>query len=472
MRAITIALLALTTASTPARAQSPSPYSLPTDPVLSRLISESLSALPELRSTQALVRAQAARVPQAGALPDPMIQVGIQNDGFTSWEVGEMENSYYSIMASQAFPWPGKRGLRSEIAELGVGQSKRAVERLRLSTEADVRRLYIALILVRDRLAVQGRLVVLWEKSAEVARAVYEAGGGSQADLLRSQLELGRLKQRRVALQAEERTLVQGLNRLRGHALDEAIVTPVHLAELGTPALIDEKAAVEHALASSPELAAARISVNEAGRRITLAKKSYYPDLTVSAGIMPRGVDLPPMWLLTVGGAIPMWAGRKQDRAVEESEALAAASRSTALGFEQVLRLRVGERLTALSALMETIRIYREGLLVQSEATAESTLAQFRVGKVGFTAVLDANAGLLADEDAFLQAIAEAQRLAIAAYEISLEPVPLSAGGAMSRAGMPGLGAMGAASAASTTTSDASASEGASAGTDRSMSGM
>lgn len=427
----------------PARAQPAGPVTLPADPILSRLIAESLSARPEIRESEAIVKAQSARVPQAGATPDPMLQIGVQNDGFTSWEVGRMPSSYYSIMVSQTFPWPGKLGLAEEIASLGVRQSQRGVERLRLTTEADVRRLYLALVLVRDRLALLDRLAALWGKSAEIARAVYEAGGGSQSDILRAQLERNRLEQRRVRYRAEEQTLVQGLNRLRGRALDEAIVTTVHLSDLGLPALPEEKAAVERALAESPELAAARISVTAAERSVELAGKSYYPDLTVSAGVMPRGGDFPPMWLLTVGGTIPVWAGSRQSRAVDEVKARAAASRANADAIEQVLRLRVHERITALLALSDTIRIYSEGLLVQSRATAESTLAQYQVGKVSFASVLDANAGVLADEEGYLLALADAHRIAIATYEISLDPVASPSVATMSGQRMPGQSAMG-----------------------------
>ena len=83
----------------------------------------------------------------------------------------------------------------------------------------------------------------------------------------------------------------------------------------------------------------------------------------------------------------------------------------------------MAERRTAYAALLETIRLFREGLLVQSRATADSTLAQYRVGKVTFASVLEANAGYINDEESFLAAVADAQRIAIAAAEVSLEQV-------------------------------------------------
>ncbi len=203
----------------------PTARPLPTDSTLAQLIDESLSARPELKKAAAVIDAESERIPQAGSLPDPMLQVGWQNDGFTSLSLGRMENSYVSLMVSQTFPWTGKRGLRRSVAELEVTQARLTVTRLRLSTEAEVRRAYLDLVLVRDRLALLEKLQVIWDRSLGVARARYEAGDGAQSDVLRSQLELNRLKQRRIGLAAEERTRAQDLNRLRAHPLDEPIVT-------------------------------------------------------------------------------------------------------------------------------------------------------------------------------------------------------------------------------------------------------
>src|SRR3954469_7898231 len=99
-------LLAFALGSHSVRAQTS--VSLPSDPTLASLIQQSLSARPELARVRALVRANRERLPQARAMPDPMLQVGIQNDGFKSIQIGTMDTSYLSVMATQTFPWPGK----------------------------------------------------------------------------------------------------------------------------------------------------------------------------------------------------------------------------------------------------------------------------------------------------------------------------------------------------------------------------
>ncbi|MBI4817428.1 MAG: TolC family protein [Deltaproteobacteria bacterium] len=428
--------LALLAAARSAGAQA-AEVSLPTDATLTQLIDQSLSARPELARAEAVVHAEEERIPQAGALPDPMLQIGIQNDGFTSIEIGRMDSSFLSFMGSQTFPWPGKLGLRTEAAELGATQAKQGVSRVRLSTEADVRRAYLDLVLVRDRLGLLDQLEAIWQKSLGLARVRYEAGDGAQSDVLRAQLELKRIQQRRVGLQAEERATVQGVNRLRAHPLDEAIATTMHIRELPELTRFEGWFSADRAIERSPELAAARLGIMRADRSVALAEKSYYPDLTVGAGIMVRG-QLPPMWLVTVGGPLPVFAGSKQSRAVAENRAWSSASQSEAVAIEQLLRLRSGERHTAFSALLEIVDLYAQGLLIQSEATSESTLSQYKVGKVSFASVLEVNAGFIADQEGYLESVAAAYRILIAETEVSLATTPMAVGAAGGSGAMPG----------------------------------
>jgi outer membrane protein TolC len=295
---------------------------------------------------------------------------------------------------------------------------------------------------------------------------VYETGSGSQSDMLRAQLELIRTKQQRISLKAEERALVLNLNRLRNHPFSEAIQTPTKLTDLTPPNKIEPQAAQNDAARRSPELAASRLGLEASEASIAVAKKSYFPDPIVSTGIMLRGGEFPPMWAVSVGGTLPVYAKLRQNRAVDEAEAKRAANRAEVDAVEQLLRLRVEERLSALAALNETLQLYREGLLVQSETVAGSTLIQYQIGKASFASVLEAEAGYVLDEETFLQTIAEAELILISAFEVSLDPVPIPGGGAVSGSAMATESSAGVTKAASTT-----GAAGTSFGTSQSSSG-
>jgi len=421
----------------------PAGQPLANDPVLTGFVAEALASLPELAGAKAAAAADWERVPQAGALPDPVLSFGIQNDGFRELQIGEMESSYLLFMASQTFPWHGKRGLRSDISTLEVRQAETGLERARLSIQADVGRAYVDLLLTRDQLVLLGRLESLWEQAEVLARIRYESGDGAQSDLLRAQLERSRLKQRRAALTAEDRRRAVSLNRLRGRPFDEALVTNRSLTDLPDPDPRLDRAAMQDAESRSPELRRSQLAVERSTRLIDLAGKDAYPDLTVSAGVMPRGGAFDPMWQAGVSFTVPLWSGSKQSRALAESRLRETASVHDAEAIRQLLRQRVTERIAVLAALIETNRLYRSELLVQSEATVSSTMTQYQVGRVTFASVLEALTGYLADVESFLESVAAAQRVDIALTEVSLDPVGSMASGGTGGASVPGAGGLG-----------------------------
>jgi cobalt-zinc-cadmium efflux system outer membrane protein len=242
--------------------------------------------------------------------------------------------------------------------------------------------------------------------------------------------------QQRIALEALERARVAALNRLRVHPLDEPIETPRPLADVGAPRLATAAEAAADAEARSPELAQARLAVAAAERRTAVAQRDRFPDLTVSAGVMPRG-RLEPMWTASVAIGLPIFSGRKQARAVAEASSRREAEARGEDAVRQLVALRARERHTVLEAVLATLALYRETLLVQSDAAVRSTLAQYKVGKVPFASVLEVMRGYVADEGGFLDALAQAQRLAIADREVSLD-APGELGGGGSGGSVPG----------------------------------
>ena len=78
---------------------------------LADLVSEALRNNPEILAFGARIDAARQRVPQARSLPDPMLMVGYQNEGFDRYTYGEEQGSQWMFGASQQFLFPGKRAL-------------------------------------------------------------------------------------------------------------------------------------------------------------------------------------------------------------------------------------------------------------------------------------------------------------------------------------------------------------------------
>lgn len=436
-----------------AQAQNPNPGIVPSesvpspgDPLLHALIQEAINRNPDIAKSQSLIEAEKERIPQSKALPDPSLTLGIQNDGFKKLQIGMMESSYYQVMLTQPLPWPGKRAIRGDIASLGVDAARIASDRTRLSLVADVKRAYFGLLLVRGQMELLEQQGLFWQKASEITRVRYEVGQGAQADLLRAQLEQNRLRQTRISLQSEEKVLLATLNRLRGLKPDEAIPTTARIMDL-VPQAAPVTGWIERAEKESPELQAARIGIKQAERSLDLAKRDRFPDFAVSAGVMPRG-SLDPMWQVGVSISLPIWSKQKQQRAISEQEIRRRASGSESESVRNLLGQRIQERSAQFEAALETLRLYREGLLVQSESSFQAILAQYESGRSPFLSVLEALNGWIADRGGYLQALAQAQAIQVAQEEFNLGGTPpisaqgLSAGsmgmgGSPSGSGMP-----------------------------------
>jgi len=412
------------------------PVPLASDPAVQSFVDQALKSSHEVGRAEASARAELDRAPQVSSLPDPTLTLGIQNDGFNGIQIGTMETSYWQVILTQPVPWPGKLSARAAAARAQASVASGEAARLRLTTTAEVERAYVDLVLARGQIALLAKLEVLWKEAEVMARTRYEVGQGAQSDLLRAQLERTRLQQRRVALEGEERTRLQAFNRLRVHPLDEPVATPRPLSGFADPVLRAADEAVADAERRSPDLAIAALTVQAAGRRVDSARADWFPDFAVTAGIMPRG-QIEPMWTLQLGITLPIFGGSKQGKAVEESQSRREADLRGEEAVRQLVQLRAQERRTLLSAALQTLEIFRGGILVQSDATVRSTLAQYQVGKVTFPSVLEVLRGLVVDEGGYLDALASAQRLAIADDEVSLAPPDgLSSGG--SGGSMPG----------------------------------
>lgn len=428
---------------------SPSPGSVqaaqPGDPLLKSLIQEVLDHNPDLTKAKSLVEAEKERIPQSKALPDPSLTLGLQNDGFKRIQVGKMETSYYQAILTQPLPWPGKRGLRGEIASLGVETARLTADRTRLSLVADVKRAYFGLLLVRGQVELLDQQALFWQKAVDITKVRYEVGQGSQADLLRAQLEQNRIRQTRISLRSEEQVLLATLNRLRGLSSETPIPTAVKLQDF-MPEGSSAASWMDRAQKESPELRGARVGIQQAERSLDLAKRERYPDFAVSAGLMPRG-GLEPMWQVGFSISLPVWSKQKQQRAVSEQELRRRAQGSDAESIRILLAQRIHERAAQLEAALDTIRLYKDGLLVQSESSFQANLAQYETGRAPFLSALEALNGWIADQGGFLQTVAQAQAVQIAQEEFNLAGTPaisaqgLSAG-SMGTGGSPGGSSM------------------------------
>lgn len=398
-----------------ARAQAPWPLPVP-DPVLASLIEEALAKNPDVAAARQVMLAARQRPIQARSLANPMVSVIYTNDGWSP-SLGSMEDSNLAIMASQELPYPGKRGLRGDIASREADQVGQRAERVKRGIAAAVKRAYYGLLLSRSLLDLIGDQEENWKQIEGVARSRYSVGLGAQQDVLRVQVEVTRIQQSTAEQEAEAEIRLAEINRLLGRAPNTPLLTSAQLALRPVPGDIQQF--FEWAAEVSPEVSGARLEAERGSLAINLAKREFKPDFSAQSAYMNRG-GLPPMWQAGIGVSVPIY--RKKLRAgVAEAEAQLSASQSAIESIRLQLRFRTQERLTQLKTTEKVATLYGEGILPQDRMSVEAALANYQTGKVPFIAVLEAITTLYNDRITHLRLLANHEQTLASLEEASLD---------------------------------------------------
>ncbi|MBO0798718.1 MAG: TolC family protein [Blastocatellia bacterium] len=381
------------------------------------LMQEALRRNPEIRAEMREVDAKRARIPQAGALPDPIVMFGQNNEGnivpFTT--LGKFDFSEVYLGFTQEFSLFGKRGLREQVASSEADAQWWEYDFTGRQVVANLKAAYYDLYYSHKAMEIVQKNIGLMENFAKIAEALYKVGKGNQADVLRANTEISRLEERLATLEQEK-----GINEARINALlNYPPETP-----LGSPAPV-AKPPLTFSFEQLKAMAAENFSLLKRDRRTidsrvsarTLAEKEKYPDFGFTFTYHNRG-GLRDYW--TIGGTatIPLYYSRKQRRAVDEAASEEAASREryeqnlTLLFFklkDAYLRATTSERLT---------RLYGEVITPQETLTIEATTAGYETGKIDFLSVVDSSIKLLNDEltyyehlTKYLKALAELEPL-------------------------------------------------------------
>jgi outer membrane protein TolC len=369
-------------------------------PVLQALIDEALAHNPELLASRQLELAARARPVQAAARPGPTVGVFYQNDGVGP-SLGREPMTMLGISGGQDIPYPGKLGLRRQVAQAEAGVAGLDVERARLSLVGSVKRAYYGLLLARGLAALALEQRSIWQEVQETARVRYASAVGSQQEMLRAQVEATRVQALHAQHHAEARARLAQLNALMGRPADTAVDTSGRLGVVPETRSAAEIGAWTEA--NSPELKAAALAVERDERAVALARREFKPDFNVQGGVMYRG-SLPPMW--QVGASVMLPSRARVKGAIAEAEARLAASKARQEDVRVRLRSVVEQRLALLDAAQQIEATYRDGLLPQGDLAVQSAGATYAAGRGSQVAVLEAAAALLDDRTDYLRLLA------------------------------------------------------------------
>ncbi len=386
---------------------------------LEAALREALAANPDLKAAQARLEALQARVPQAGALPDPMVAFGAANLPIDGFDLTQTPMTQLQIGVSQRLPYPGKLNLREQIAAQRAEAGGHALEDVRLRLRAEVIRAWWAVFSIDRALEALQRSEDLVDRLIEVAQTRYQVGRGTQGDVLLAQLEKERLADRRLALRARRSSAGAELIRLLSRDPGPVPTLPSEAPPLPPPFEgAQVMTLIETARAHNPDLQRLAAELRAAERAVALARRERLPDFTASASYGWRD-DRTDLYSLRLGVSVPLYADRKQDRAVDEAHARYREIRARWQALRDRIEARIRAYLADYRSAREQTDLYRESILPQAQQTVEAMLSSYQVGKAEFINVVRAEVTLDEYDARYWQTYGEAWR-ALAALEAEL----------------------------------------------------
>jgi len=359
-------------------------------------------------------KAALEKAPQVRALPDPRFTYRYFIERVET-RVGPQRQSFG---IAQTFPWLAKLRLRGDMAMEAAKAQRERYEAIKLALFFRVKDAYYEYFYLARAIDIVRENRNLLKYLEEVVRTRYKVAKAGYQDVIRAQVELGKVDDRLRTLEDLRDPLVARLNA----ALNRPIGAPLPWPR-GEPAG-HIAAADEQIFAwfreASPELKALDHEAARERHGISLARQAYFPDVTLGldyidtagarmSNVSDSGKD-PLVAMVSLN--IPIWFGKyraaeREARARRRSVLKTRADKANTLlaGIKLVLyKLRDAER---------KIDLYRDTLLPKAKQSLKATETAYRAGNATFSGLVDAQRVLLAFQLSYERAQADYnQRLA------------------------------------------------------------
>jgi outer membrane protein TolC len=340
---------------------------------LHTLVEEAFQQNPEIQVAKHRWEAIKATIPQVQSLPDPVIGFGYR--GPDIMREGR-------VQVQQALPFPGKLGLKGEVASKAAEQVNQTYRAVQLRVLAQVKIAYYTLHFAQESINVVKKNLMILKELEKTAEVRYQVGKGIQQDVFRAQVELSREMERLTSLEQELQSVGAEMNRILNRPL---IYTLEYLS-----ALVKKNSPLLHVQAHG---------IERSQSALALAQREYYPDFFVSLGAMQsfRSDEMQDAFGM-FGIKVPLYYATKQRFGEKEALANLEGARK---GYDTVLQqalFQVQDNFVRAKRAERLVKLIGKAIIPQASLALESSMAGYGVGKVDFLTLLDNVLKLQQDE--------------------------------------------------------------------------
>jgi cobalt-zinc-cadmium efflux system outer membrane protein len=337
---------------------------------LPRILALTLTQSPELQSFSWQIRADEARMLQAGLLPNPSGELVVEDVLGTGRFRGGRE-AQVTLQLGQLIELGGKRAARTDVASRSRDVARGDYEMKRVDVLADATERFITVLEGQDALALARTNAELSQATVRTVERRVRVGAGSTLESKKAQIALARA---RVAEEDAAHELAIARTRLAAAWGSSTPSFERADGDLSARRHVPTFAALAGRIATSPEILRWVSERNLRQAEVGLANAKRIPDLSLSAG--PRRHEGPDDFAFVFGVGVPLPLFDRNQGGVAEARALAgktdAAARATEVRLRAVLfglhqaLLHAGHEIDALEKhilpdAQEALSISRQG---------------------------------------------------------------------------------------------------------------
>jgi outer membrane protein, heavy metal efflux system len=364
-------------------------------------------------------KAALERVPQAKSLPDPRFSYRHYIEEVETRR-GPMRNAFD---LSQSFPWFGKLDLAGDVASEAARVAEQQYEAIRDELFFNVTHAYYEFYYLLRALAVSNENLALIKHLESVARTRYKTASGSHPDVIRAQVELGKVEDRLIQLQELRAPVAARLNAVLNRNLSAEIAVPSSFEPSATS--IQESTLMDRLVDDNPRLLALSHEVDKYSVASRLAKKQFAPNLALgvnyidigSYSSVPTGIDNgrdAVSVMLSIN--IPLW-GQKYSAGVREAKLKRQAASKQKSDLANQLKAQLKMALYKVRDAKRKLDLYGQGLVPKAQQSLKVTEQSYRSGDGSFLDLIDAQRTLLEFQLAYQRALADHEQ-ALARIEL------------------------------------------------------
>ncbi len=336
----------------------------------------------------ARLRSQALqhKIKPNSTLDDPFIAAGVDEIPFAG---GSAKVRRYQI--SQAIPFPGKLGARSQIAETKAQSSEFEAQTIMRQVQVLATQIYLRASYNKQEIILNEKIKNIIQETTASAKARYTTGDASHHEWLLAKLEVSVLNVELLRLKRTQKTLTALLNELRNKPAETSIDVDHSNLVKDTDGSDDLRADLE----IQPEMQAFSAQQKSAEAELKLVKLAYAPDFVIQGMAMEPTMkndemSEPANWGIMVGVTIPIFFWRKQSELVAAAEKDRLASLSDYQTLQNRLNTEIADAKQQLQTARDVVKLYKNEIIPITEIAVKNARSYYSSKTQSIRQLLDA----------------------------------------------------------------------------------